>query len=84
MEDSMKKNIRTSMTALAATLLATPALAETAARSDKSSLMIWAFLGVCALIVVVQVIPSLFSLRDTARQAKKDSTQVAVKSTVKH
>lgn len=80
----MKKSIRTAMTTLAATFMASPALAETAARSDKSSLMVWAFLGVCALIIIAQVIPVFFSLRDTARQAKKSSAQVAVKSTVKH
>lgn len=84
MEEIMKKSIRTSLTLLAATLLATPAFAETAARSDKSSLMVWAFLGVCALIIIAQVIPVFFSLRDTARQAKKDSAQVAAKSAVKH
>ena len=81
----MKKHFHTLVTTVSATLLATPALAETAERSDKSSLMIWAFLGVCGLIVVAQVIPSLFSLRDTARQAKASKRgPVIAKSPAKH
>jgi hypothetical protein len=36
---------------------ATRALAETAARQDNSQYLVWAFLGMCALIVIVQLMP---------------------------
>jgi len=46
-------------TLLSAALLtsATYALAETGARQDSSQFLIWAFLGMCALIVVMQLMP---------------------------
>jgi hypothetical protein len=46
-------------TLLSAALLtpATHALAETGARQDSSQFLIWAFLGMCALIVVMQLMP---------------------------
>jgi hypothetical protein len=45
---------------LATTLLLAPAgqaLADTAARQDNSQFLVWAFLGMCALIVIVQLMP---------------------------
>lgn len=36
---------------------ATRALAEAGARQDDSQFLIWAFLGMCALIVIVQLMP---------------------------
>ena len=45
---------------LVTTLLLAPAgqaLAETAARQDNSQYLVWAFLGMCALIVIVQLMP---------------------------
>lgn len=38
------------------TLLASPALAASA-RQDSSGLVVWIFLGFCALIVVAQLVP---------------------------
>lgn len=45
---------------LSAALLtpATHALAETGARQDSSSLLVWAFWAMCALIVAVQLKPA--------------------------
>jgi hypothetical protein len=48
------------LTTLLATLLLSPAtraLAETGARQDDSQFLIWAFLGMCALIVIIQLMP---------------------------
>ena len=42
------------------TLLLAPAsaaLAATATRQDNSQFLVWAFLGMCALIVIVQLMP---------------------------
>ncbi|MBE0618261.1 MAG: hypothetical protein IH608_10090 [Proteobacteria bacterium] len=44
---------------------ATPALA--AGREDTSGIFVWAFLGLCALIVAAQVIPALLMLVGAAR-----------------
>ena len=35
----------------------TPVLAETAARQDDSNVLVWAFLGACALIIFMQLVP---------------------------
>ncbi|NJC89408.1 MAG: hypothetical protein FIB02_12910 [Desulfuromonas sp.] len=44
---------------LGALLLAptTQAMAEAGARQDNSQFLVWAFLGMCALIVIVQLMP---------------------------
>ena len=36
---------------------ATRALAEAGARQDNSQFLVWAFLGMCALIVIIQLMP---------------------------
>ena len=36
---------------------ATQALAEAGTRQDNSQFLVWAFLGMCALIVIVQLMP---------------------------
>ncbi|MCM2264468.1 MAG: hypothetical protein NDI73_04655 [Desulfuromonadales bacterium] len=48
------------MTTLLGALLLTPAtqaLAEAGTRQDDSQFLVWAFLGMCALIVIVQLMP---------------------------
>lgn len=45
---------------LLSTVLLAPAsfaLAETGARQDSSQFLVWAFLGMCALIVIIQLMP---------------------------
>ena len=52
------KTARTIMiagSALAAT--AADALAATTGRQDDSQFLVWAFLGMCALIVIIQLMP---------------------------
>ena len=36
---------------------ATHALAEAGTRQDHSQFLVWAFLGMCALIVIIQLMP---------------------------
>lgn len=49
--------------ALAASLAAAPAVwAADAARVDHSGFLVWAFLGMCALIVVAQLAPAALLL----------------------
>lgn len=56
------KTARKALAVLAATLPAAPALAADAARVDHSGILVWAFLGLCALIVVAQVVPAAVML----------------------
>lgn len=41
---------------------ATPALADQAARQDHSGLVVWMFLGFCAMIVIAQLVPAILLL----------------------
>lgn len=40
-------------------ILSTPVLAETGAREDSSNVLVWAFLGICGLIIFLQMVPVL-------------------------
>ncbi|GAB4284803.1 MAG: hypothetical protein Kow0092_39110 [Deferrisomatales bacterium] len=53
--------------ALAAAAWATDAAAAPAGREDVSGLFVWAFLGLCALIVAAQVIPAILMMIGAAR-----------------
>ncbi len=54
------KNLRLLIPSLIIVLAsATPVLAATG-REDSSSLLVWAFLSVCGLIVIVQLLPVIF------------------------
>jgi hypothetical protein len=55
------KSMRLTILLSAALLIpATHALAETGARQDSSSLLVWAFWAMCALIVAVQLRPAAY------------------------
>ena len=54
------KGTRTALLTLAASAgLATNLFAASAERVDSSSILIWAFLGMCALIVILQLMPAM-------------------------
>jgi hypothetical protein len=58
----MKKLLTTILTILT-TLIYTPVLASTlAGRDDHSGILVWGFLGFCAVIVVAELIPSILML----------------------
>ena len=64
--------------------LASPALAETAARQDDSSILVWAFLGACALIIFLPLVPVItmtFGLIKGATSGKKVETDLEPVST---
>lgn len=70
-------------TFLVALLLApaTRALAEAGARQDDSQFLIWAFLGMCALIVIVQLMPVVviaFGLVKGLAKGKESPAQAEV------
>lgn len=54
------KTTRTALTVLATALAAAPAFAATPA--GHTGILAWAFLGICGLIVVAQVVPAAVML----------------------
>jgi hypothetical protein len=63
---------------LATTILSgitTTAFAAAGGREDHSTLVVWAFLGFCALIVLVQVLPALRNARLVARKEQQEREQ---------
>ena len=63
----MKTTLRTAATAAAAVLAsAAPAFAAPE-YTDHSGLLVWTFLGFCALIVVAQVMPAVMLIIGAAR-----------------
>lgn len=53
----MKKRIQRCFPVMAMLLAAFPAFAETGARTDNSMTLVYLFLGVCGLIIFLQLIP---------------------------
>lgn len=58
----MKTIRNTTATVAAIVATVTPALAATGVREDHSGILVWAFLGLCALIVVAQLVPAALML----------------------
>lgn len=55
------KNTLTILIVLAAQLgLASNLMAASVVREDSSMLLVWMFLGMCALIVIIQLMPAMF------------------------
>ena len=53
----MKTITRITLTLTTVLGLVTPVFAESAARQDDSNVLVWAFLGACALIIFMQLVP---------------------------
>ena len=63
----MKTTLRTIATTVAATMAtAAPAFAAPT-YSDNSGLLVWSFLGFCAVIVVAQVMPAVMMMVGMAK-----------------
>ena len=72
----MKTTIRTIATAAVATMAtAAPAFAAPA-YSDNSGLLVWSFLGFCALIVVAQVMPAVMMMVGMVKGVVTEGTEV--------
>lgn len=59
---------------LAAT--ANQALAAEVGRSNPSEPLVWGFLGLCALIVIAQIVPMLINLMKHSRSAAEQTKAV--------
>jgi len=53
----MKTIKRITLSTFAFLSLISPALAESAVRQDDSNVLVWTFLGACALIIILQMVP---------------------------
>ena len=53
----MKKIVQYSLSGIVFLSTIVPALAETGAREDNSMMLVYLFLGVCGLIIFLQLIP---------------------------
>ncbi len=49
--------------------IVSPALASAEVREDQSGLAVWIFLGVCALIIMAQLVPAILMLTGMIRGA---------------
>ncbi|RNC72745.1 MAG: hypothetical protein ED859_01930 [Desulfuromonadales bacterium] len=51
------------------------AFAASGAREDNSNVFVWIFLGFCALIVVLQLMPAVLMMLGFAKGLKKEPVQ---------
>ena len=65
----------------ALTCIAAPAMAATGGQEDSSDLVVWGFLGFCALIVVGQLLPAFLSFMSAKKVAEQRlQEELAVRS----
>ena len=71
----MRTTQRTIATAVAATIVtAAPAFAAPT-YSDTSGLLVWSFLGFCAVIVVAQVLPAVMMMVGMVKGLSTETTE---------
>ena len=71
----MRTTLRTIATAAAATMVtAAPAFAAPT-YSDHSGLLVWSFLGFCAVIVVAQVMPAVMMMVGMVKGLSNETTE---------
>ncbi|MBN2645992.1 MAG: hypothetical protein JXR59_11045 [Desulfuromonadaceae bacterium] len=73
----MKTTIKTTLMTLASVATASPVLAASTQRSDSSGILVWAFLGFCALIVVAQLVPALMLMLGIVKGVTSSKDQQA-------
>jgi len=78
---ALTKSVLATLITLSATLPA--AAATTAGRTDHSGILVWTFLGFCALIVVAQLLPALMVIlgvvKSTSSASEKQHATVDAK-----
>lgn len=75
---TLTKSILTILISFGAALPA--AAATTAGRADHSGILVWAFLGFCALIVVAQLVPALMMALGLVKGAATSSEKASDKA----
>jgi hypothetical protein len=71
----MKTTLRMIASAAATMATAAPAFAAPA-YSDNSGLLVWSFLGFCAVIVVAQVLPAVMMMVGMVKGVATEGTEV--------
>ena len=74
------------LTVATVTLLSPAALAfaETGSRQDNSHILVWAFLGMCALIVIIQLMPVVMLTYGLVKGLLKGKAETAAKEVTVH
>ena len=63
---------------------ATQAMAEAGTRQDNSQFLVWAFLGMCALIVIIQLMPVAMLAYGLVKGLLKGKAETAAKEVTVH
>ena len=79
-------NAKRLITLATAALLApaTQAMAEAGTRQDNSQFLVWAFLGMCALIVIIQLMPVVMLAYGLVKGLLKGKAETAAKEVTVH
>jgi len=79
-------NAKRIITLATAALLApaTQAMAEAGTRQDNSQFLVWAFLGMCALIVIIQLMPVAMLAYGLVKGLLKGKAETAAKEVTVH
>jgi hypothetical protein len=75
---ALTKSVLATLITLSATLPA--AAASTAGRADHSGILVWAFLGFCALIVVAQLVPAVMMMLGIVKGVASEKDEAADKA----
>ena len=75
---ALTKTVLATLIILSATLPA--AAASTAGRADHSGILVWTFLGFCALIVVAQLVPAILMALGIVKGAAESKEKSADKA----
>ncbi len=76
----MKTLTKTVLATLIALSAAMPAMASSAGRADHSGILVWTFLGFCALIVVAQLVPATLMLLGIVKGVAGSKEELADKA----
>ncbi len=76
----MKSLTKIALTALITFSTVIPAMAASGARADHSGILVWAFLGFCALIVVAQLVPATLMLLGIVKGVAGSKEEIAGKA----
>lgn len=72
----MKEKAILSAALISMLIAANPALAAGAMREDHSNIVVWVFLGFCALIVIAQLVPAVLLMAGLIKGATEPREEV--------
>ncbi|SDD83400.1 hypothetical protein [Desulfuromonas thiophila] len=75
----MKTTMKAALLSLTSVLAASPVFAASQ-RSDHSGLLVWLFLGFCALIVVAQLVPAVMLMLGIVKGVASSKSEASEKA----